>query len=489
MIIPCTRKSLVYENICGDCNKGAKGKDEVVGSNPDVPSIYVGETSRTIFERAKEHWGAALGSTAARAKSHIAKHQEMVHGGGEPNFTMRAVKFHRSALSRQTGEAIRIRRRGGEGAVLNSKGEFNRSFIPRLQLVEEDKIKEVEQAEMEDLRLTMVELDGMDGSWESSKANKRRTTIKNGGKPGSSGTTKRALGSKVGRPGKRLKYDVLPREWGSSDMVEHGGESTAKTTFQNGMQYHGGGERAITLVEKDDVPTPPPYKDGNGGGRVRGGWYQDHPVPPPHNSPNTMLGYCLDETLRSEVPTAIVGEPATVERCAGLGIPDTSGNDDTFGGGTTSGYQNKNTMVTDGGVMKNDYGDNGEHGEACGVDEVMNIAVTTAPSMPTYANEKAECNNDRMKSGGLFDVVRVNNSEDRKCIITNGICCNGCLTKTIQVSVKRRVQNKKTLLWSDRSRKITKPICVRGNSGRANLVNSGDRANGRNERGSENARP
>ena len=51
-IVPCTRKSLVYENICGTCNKGAKGKEEVVGSNPDIPSIYVGETSRTIFERA-----------------------------------------------------------------------------------------------------------------------------------------------------------------------------------------------------------------------------------------------------------------------------------------------------------------------------------------------------------------------------------------------------------------------------------------------------
>ena len=146
MIAPCTRKSLVYENICGQCNKGAKGKEDVTGSNPEIPSIYVGETSRTIFERAAEHWGAAHGSKAAKAKSHMAKHQELVHGGEEPEFIMRVVKFHRTALSRQTGEAIRIRRRGGEGAVLNSKGEFNRSFIPRLQLVEEEKIKEMEQA-------------------------------------------------------------------------------------------------------------------------------------------------------------------------------------------------------------------------------------------------------------------------------------------------------------------------------------------------------
>ena len=113
MTAPCTRKSLVYENVCSICNVGAKGKEEVTGSNPDIPSIYVGETSRTVYERANEHWGAALGSTAARAKSHMAKHQELVHNGREPEFIMRVVKFHRTALSRQTGEAIRIRRRGG----------------------------------------------------------------------------------------------------------------------------------------------------------------------------------------------------------------------------------------------------------------------------------------------------------------------------------------------------------------------------------------
>ena len=67
---------------------GAKGKDEVIGSNEEVPSIYVGETSRTIFERTNEHLGAALGSSAARSKSHMAKHQEMVHNGEEPQFIM-----------------------------------------------------------------------------------------------------------------------------------------------------------------------------------------------------------------------------------------------------------------------------------------------------------------------------------------------------------------------------------------------------------------
>ena len=106
---------MVYENICNVCHVGASGKEEISGgSNPDIPSIYVGESSRTIFERAKEHWEDARGSQQARSKSHMAKHQDMAHGGEQPSFTMRIVKFHKSALSRQTGEAVRIRRRGGK---------------------------------------------------------------------------------------------------------------------------------------------------------------------------------------------------------------------------------------------------------------------------------------------------------------------------------------------------------------------------------------
>ena len=42
----------------------------------------------------------------------MAKHVELVHGGEAPEFTLRVVKYHKSALSRQTAEAVRIRRKG-----------------------------------------------------------------------------------------------------------------------------------------------------------------------------------------------------------------------------------------------------------------------------------------------------------------------------------------------------------------------------------------
>ena len=45
----CTKKNLVYENICVSCNPGAVKKGELEEGRVDVPTIYVGETSRSIF--------------------------------------------------------------------------------------------------------------------------------------------------------------------------------------------------------------------------------------------------------------------------------------------------------------------------------------------------------------------------------------------------------------------------------------------------------
>ena len=159
MIPPCTRKSLVYENVCTLCNPGAAAKGELEGVDPIIPSIYVGETSRTVQERALEHWSAARGSSNQKKEgSHMRTHMEQRHGGKEPSFIMRVVEFHRSALSRQTGEAVRIMRRGRAGSVLNSRGEFNRCYIPRLRVEEPSKVEELEKWEEQELVKTMEQL-------------------------------------------------------------------------------------------------------------------------------------------------------------------------------------------------------------------------------------------------------------------------------------------------------------------------------------------
>ena len=70
-----------YESKCTDCNPETEryqkdGKELKDGGK--YPSIYVGETSRSLQERAKEHWAAY----AAKVEdSHILKHWVNHHGG------------------------------------------------------------------------------------------------------------------------------------------------------------------------------------------------------------------------------------------------------------------------------------------------------------------------------------------------------------------------------------------------------------------------
>ena len=100
----------MYENVCQVCNPGAGAEGELKEVRSDIPTIYVGESSRSIYERSKEHWAAVKSN---KEDSHMVRHQLAEHHGREPNFTMRTIKFFKSALTRQIAEAVRIRRRGG----------------------------------------------------------------------------------------------------------------------------------------------------------------------------------------------------------------------------------------------------------------------------------------------------------------------------------------------------------------------------------------
>ena len=78
----CTKPNLVYENICVKCNPDAVKKGELKDINKDVPSMYLGETARSIQERAKEHWESWK---SRNSDSHIYEHWVLHHGSeGEP---------------------------------------------------------------------------------------------------------------------------------------------------------------------------------------------------------------------------------------------------------------------------------------------------------------------------------------------------------------------------------------------------------------------
>ena len=124
-------------------------------------TLYVGETSRSLFERTSEHWQAA---DSMKEESHMVQHMEESHKGeGKPEFNFKVVKTFKTALDRQIGEAVRIEMRGN---ILNRKGEFNRCSLTRLGVDsqweeqrwrkswEEQEVKEQETLCLEESRKT-----------------------------------------------------------------------------------------------------------------------------------------------------------------------------------------------------------------------------------------------------------------------------------------------------------------------------------------------
>ena len=113
----CTRRSIVYESICSKCNPGAKEQGPLRNINKDVPSVYVGETSRSIYEHAGEHWNSYR---KRNTDSHIWKHHLVHHDGeGEPEMVFKMVgKFKTALITRQFTEAVTIRKMGNIGIEL-----------------------------------------------------------------------------------------------------------------------------------------------------------------------------------------------------------------------------------------------------------------------------------------------------------------------------------------------------------------------------------
>ena len=208
--------------------------------------LYVGETSRSIQERCKEHWASYTGE---KEESHMLKHQWLEHGGEQADFVMRVVGSKRTALVRQISEAVRIRRRGEEGRILNSRSEFNRSHIPRLQVEEEEKIKKrEEEIEKEDVLMNKI-LESEELQWEQTKLKKigkdRQELLKqlrsnnNSSKKNKEGGAKRSNeDKKKGRRSKKRRYALLGEDWGAVSCAPSGVEC-------EGAEVEGGGELLI----------------------------------------------------------------------------------------------------------------------------------------------------------------------------------------------------------------------------------------------------
>ena len=141
--LDCFQRSVVYESACAICHPGGikvKPGDKMI---QDGEGIYVGETSRSIYERTSEHHEKARSMDEG---SFMVKHWFTSHPEEEeqPGFRFRVVGKFKDCLTRQLKEAVRMGHRPGN---LNSKGEWGSCNIPRLIIEKEDYAKKKDEIE------------------------------------------------------------------------------------------------------------------------------------------------------------------------------------------------------------------------------------------------------------------------------------------------------------------------------------------------------
>ena len=137
----CKRRNITYKTTCLECKK--KGKEV----------CYYGESARSAFERGKEHFSDYEKMSTS---SHMVKHHVQEHKDHEEQleFSMKVVRCHMTAFSRQVHEAVIIHRNGAN-QILNSKGEYNRCSLPRLKVMQGNRDTEKEDKEMTESELEL----------------------------------------------------------------------------------------------------------------------------------------------------------------------------------------------------------------------------------------------------------------------------------------------------------------------------------------------
>ena len=261
---PCSKRSVVYENICIICNPGVVEGEKMKKFTPPAhpPSIYVGETSRSLYERGKEHWRAFVNK---QEDSHINKHHIIHHQGvGEPKFHLRPVCFSKTALTRQITEAVLIQR-WGEDILLNSKAEFNRSKISRLTLFDEEFLKKQESREPrpaldeEEQSKPCSEDEEQLQHWEEDRCMDRRTQELRSIKTFSRGVVKSPAKKRIGEDNQpspasvkktKRRYSLLSEDWGEETTLPDSAPSQP-TPDQSGLE----GDQPLG---EEDIPRPPP---------------------------------------------------------------------------------------------------------------------------------------------------------------------------------------------------------------------------------------
>ena len=128
----CRVSNIVYEAVCVDCeavNVGDNASKRI--------SKYIGESSRTLAERSKEHVEGALN---CEYDNFIVKHWVTSHCDltKPPRMKFKVLKSFQDALSRLATESVLIEMVG----TMNSKSEFRNNKISRIIIEDPRKKKD-----------------------------------------------------------------------------------------------------------------------------------------------------------------------------------------------------------------------------------------------------------------------------------------------------------------------------------------------------------
>ena len=131
----CKAKNIVYESECRKCNPPWSRKEQDkkgLEEKRALASLYVGETARSLNERAGKHWGDR---EAGKEETHMVENLAMAHVEEKQlEFEFRVVEKYKSSLERQVREAVMI---DMCGHVLNKKGIYNRRRLSKLVVDQE----------------------------------------------------------------------------------------------------------------------------------------------------------------------------------------------------------------------------------------------------------------------------------------------------------------------------------------------------------------
>ena len=119
---------------------------------------YIGETCRSVWERATEHLADLKNLSPA---SHLLKHILDKHEGQsieDIKFGIRVVKYTRAAFERQILESVKIQQERQHHHLLNARAKYNCCSLPRLssKIGEQDYKRWEKESEEEKLKEDLI---------------------------------------------------------------------------------------------------------------------------------------------------------------------------------------------------------------------------------------------------------------------------------------------------------------------------------------------